>query len=130
VNYWDHFFTPRSADGNRRSQLSNTYRNLVSNSFLDPKEYMPKVEAAVRKGLELDETLADAHAALGSFLQDSWDWAGAEREYQRAIALNSSLAQAHRNYGSSLSDMGRHDQAIAETCDPQLRSSVRSPLSY
>jgi serine/threonine protein kinase/Flp pilus assembly protein TadD len=94
--------------------LANNYRSLVFDSVLDPKEYMPKVEAAVRKALELDETLADAHGALGNFLRESWDWAGAEREYQRAIALNPSLAGAHRSYGAFLSNVGRHDQAIAE----------------
>jgi serine/threonine-protein kinase len=105
--------------------LANNYRSLVFNSVLDPKEYMPKVEAAVRKALELDETLADAHVALGNFLRESWDWAGAEREYQRAIALNPSLAGAHRNYAASLSNMGRHDQAIAEA----TRARELDPLS-
>ena len=89
--------------------LSNTYRGLVVNSVLDPKEFLPKVEAAVRRALELDENLADAHAVLGNFLRESWDWTGAEREYQRAIALNPSLAAAHRDYGAFLSNMGRHD---------------------
>jgi serine/threonine-protein kinase len=94
--------------------LSNNYRGLVANSLLDPKEYMPKVEAAVRKALELDETLADAHAALANFLRETWDWTGAEREYQRAIALNPSLAGAHRGYAAFLNDMGRHDEALGE----------------
>ena len=43
--------------------------------------------------------LAEPHAALGNFLRETWDWAGAEREYQRALALNPSLAGAHRNFG-------------------------------
>jgi serine/threonine protein kinase/Tfp pilus assembly protein PilF len=94
--------------------LSNTYRSLVVNSVLDPKDYMPKVEAAVRKALELDDTLADVHAVLANFMRETWDWAGAEREYQRAIAMNPSLASAHRNYGGFLGNMGRHDQALAE----------------
>lgn len=51
---------------------------------------------------------------LGNFLRESWDWAGAEREYQRAIVLNPNLASARRTYGFFLSTMGRHDQAIAE----------------
>jgi adenylate cyclase len=93
--------------------------------FWIPKEYMPKVEAAVRKALELDDTLADAHVALGNFLRESWDWAGAEREYRRAIALNPNLAIARRNYGSFLSSMGQHDQAIAEV----TRARELDPLS-
>ena len=38
---------------------------LVGNSVLDPKEYMPKGEAAVRKALELDERLAEAQLPSG-----------------------------------------------------------------
>jgi serine/threonine protein kinase/tetratricopeptide (TPR) repeat protein len=106
-------------------RLSNNYRSLVFNSVLDPKEYMPKVEAAVRKALELDDTLAEAHVALGNFLRESWEWAGAEREYQRAIALNPNLATARRDYGAFLSSMGRHDQAIAEV----TRGRELDPLS-
>ena len=94
--------------------LANTYRSLVVDSILDPNEFLPKVEAAARRALELDETLPDAHAALGNFLRESWDWAGAEREYQRALALNPSLATARRNYASFLTNMGRHDEAITE----------------
>ena len=60
--------------------LSNNYRSLLENSVVDPKEFMPKVEATARKALELDETLADAHSALASFLRNGWDWAGAERD--------------------------------------------------
>ena len=88
---------------------------LVVDSVLDPKEYMPKVEAAVRKALELDETLAEAHVALGNFLRERWDWAGAEREYQRAIALNPSLAAAQRSLRRAFSAIwGATTQAIAE----------------
>ena len=114
--------------------LSNTYRGLVVNSVLDPNEFLPKVEATVRKALELDESLAEAHAALGNFLRETWDWAGAEREYQRALALNPSLAGAHRNFGVLLSNMGRHDEAIAEVTrarelDP-LNPSAGTTIGY
>ena len=105
--------------------LSNNYRALVVNSVLDPKEFMPKVEAAVRRALELDDTLAVAHVALANFLRESWDWAGAEREYQRAIALNPSLAGAHRSYAVFLSSVGRHDEAVAAT----IRGRELDPLA-
>ena len=105
--------------------LAQQYRALVVNSVLDPKEYLPKVEAAIRKALELDDSLADAHVVFGNFLRERWDWAGAEREYKRAIVLNPNLPLAHRNYGFFLSSMGRHDQAIAEV----TRGRELDPLS-
>lgn len=42
------------------------------------------------------------------------DWAGAEREGKRAIQLNPNSAFAHISYAHLLSDLGRHDEAIAQ----------------
>ncbi len=57
--------------------------------FVAPKEAMPKAKVAVRRAIELDESLADAHATLGVILAlYDWDWAGAEREMMRSIELN------------------------------------------
>ena len=45
--------------------------------FVAPKEAMPKAKAAVRRAIELDETVAEAHATLGVILAlYDWDWAG------------------------------------------------------
>ena len=57
--------------------------------FVAPKEAMPKAKAAVRRAIELDETVAEAHATLGVILAlYDWDWAAAERELIRSIELN------------------------------------------
>ena len=105
--------------------LSNAYRALVLNGVLDPREFMPKAEAAVRRALELDDSLADAHVVLANFKRDTWDWAGAEREYQRALAINPNLARARHSYSFFLSSMQRHDHAIAES----RRARELDPLS-
>ncbi|MGH7576727.1 MAG: adenylate/guanylate cyclase domain-containing protein, partial [Longimicrobiales bacterium] len=43
-------------------------------------------KAAAEKGLALDPTLGDAHAALGQIAQNfEWDWAAAERHYRHAV---------------------------------------------
>jgi serine/threonine protein kinase/Tfp pilus assembly protein PilF len=114
--------------------LSNSYRNGVVNGILEPKEFLPKAEAAARKALELDGRLAEAHSALANVKRETWDWAGAEQEYQRSIQLNPNLARAHRNYSVFLSIMGRHPQAIAEITrarelDP-LSPTVNTNLGY
>jgi serine/threonine protein kinase/Tfp pilus assembly protein PilF len=105
--------------------LSNIYRNGVVNGILEPKEFLPKAEAAARKALELDGRLAQAHSALANFKRETWDWAGAGREYQRSIQLNPNLARAHANYAVFLNIMGRHPQAIAEV----TRARELDPLS-
>jgi len=81
-----------------------------------PKEAMPKAKAAALKALELDESLAEAHASLGlvKFVYD-WDWAGAESEFKRAIELKPNYPSAHHFYSVYLANvLGRFDEAIAE----------------
>ncbi len=74
-----------------------------------------KAKAEARRALELDETLAEAHAAMGrAIIFSDWDWAGAEKEYKRAIELNPNLPEAHLWYSNHLSAVGRHDEAIEE----------------
>ena len=70
--------------------------------FVAPKEAMPKAKASVRRAIELDESVAEAHATLGVIhaLYD-WDWAGAERELTRSIELNGASPVAARRCGSS-----------------------------
>jgi TolB-like protein/DNA-binding winged helix-turn-helix (wHTH) protein len=88
---------------------------VVPANRLPPREAMPKAKAAAIRALELDETLAEAHASLGRVLAAyDWDWTSAEKEYKRAIELNPRYAVAHQWYGGYLAVMGRSDEAIAE----------------
>jgi serine/threonine-protein kinase len=82
---------------------------------LSPRVAMPKAKEYVQKALALDDGLADAHATL-AFIRfyGDWDWLSADKEFRRAIELSPSYAQAHRTYSDFLSEMGRHDQALAE----------------
>ncbi len=69
----------------------------------------------IKKALELDDTLAEAHAALATFLEDeNRDWAGAEREYLRALELDPGSAVARHWYGMFLLEVGRIEEALAE----------------
>ena len=82
---------------------------------LPPAEAVPKAKAAAEKALQIDETLAEAHASL-AYAKDEYDWdvAGAEKEYMRSIELNSNYATAHQWYGQHLAVRGRHTEAVAE----------------
>jgi DNA-binding winged helix-turn-helix (wHTH) protein/TolB-like protein/Flp pilus assembly protein TadD len=92
---------------------------------LNPDITIPKVRAAVEKALELDESLADAHASLAVIKRQQWDWSGAEMEFKRAIELNPNLALAHGAYGVSLARMGRFEEALTEN----KRALELDPLS-
>jgi TolB-like protein len=64
-------------------------------------------KAAALKAIELDETLAEAHVALGNFrIGKEWDYQGAEASYKRALELNPNLADAHISYASYLNIFG------------------------
>jgi TolB-like protein/class 3 adenylate cyclase/Tfp pilus assembly protein PilF len=80
-----------------------------------PKEYFPKAKAAAQHAIELDETSAEGHAALGQLLSFDLDFTGSEKEFQRAIELNPNYATAHHWYGNTfLANVGRFDEAVAE----------------
>jgi eukaryotic-like serine/threonine-protein kinase len=84
-------------------------------SQVAPREAFPRATSAVRRALEFDSTLAEAHASLAHIhLEFDYDWEAAEREYRRAIALDPRYAIAHHWYGGFLSAMGRHADALRE----------------
>jgi TolB-like protein/DNA-binding winged helix-turn-helix (wHTH) protein len=94
--------------------LADTY--VFGNPNLDPKMAIPLARAAALKALRLDDTLSDAHAALAQvkFLGD-WDWAGAEKEFQRAIDLNPGDTLAHHMYSHFVLYMGRSEESRRES---------------
>jgi serine/threonine-protein kinase len=89
-------------------------------------ETYPKAKTAASTALLMDEGLAEAHNALAMslFLSD-WDWAGAEKEFQRALGLNPSYATAHQWYGQFLRAMRRQNYS-AEI----QRAHELDPLSF
>lgn len=107
------------------SGLAEAFYGL-SGAHQPPKEAMPKARAAALKALEIDDTLAEAHASLALVkVFYDWDWTGAETEYRRAIELNPGYASAHHWYGWYLALMGRLDQATSE----MQRAQELDPLS-
>jgi serine/threonine protein kinase/Flp pilus assembly protein TadD len=80
-----------------------------------PLEVMPKAKAAAARAIELDDTLAEAHASLGYVkLTFDWDWPGAEREFRRSLELNPNSPRAHAGYAHYLLVLRRSDEAIQE----------------
>ena len=95
--------------------LADSYSLLSDYGGLPPKQTYPQAKRAAERALELDERLAEAHAAL-AFIRAAydWDWAGAESGYRRALELNPNYETAHQWYAEYLSGQGRHEEAIAE----------------
>jgi tetratricopeptide (TPR) repeat protein len=81
-----------------------------------PQDYFPKAKAAAQRVIQLDETSAETHTALGLlFCFSDVNLVEAEKEFKRAIALNPNYATAHHWYGNALLvALGRFDEAISE----------------
>jgi len=95
--------------------LAEANRSLAITADVASKDCLPQAKAAATRALEIDESLAEAHASLSfSLVWFDWDWAGGEREAKRAIALNPNSATARFAYAHLLSDLGRHSEASAE----------------
>ncbi len=93
--------------------LSYSYSRRGAGS-LRGREAMVLAEAAARKALALDETLAEAHAALGLVkYRYQWDWQGAEAEFRRAIELNPNFAEGHASYSTYLRILRRCSEALS-----------------
>jgi TolB-like protein/DNA-binding winged helix-turn-helix (wHTH) protein/Tfp pilus assembly protein PilF len=102
---------------------------------IPPKEVLPQAKAAATKGLEIDDSLGDAHSALAHVIElyDS-DWQGAEKEYRRALELNPNSDTAHIWYGEYLQVMGRNEEAFVQVrqamaLDP-LNAAPANALGY
>ena len=105
--------------------LAYGYSSLTD-FYLPPRETMPRAKAAAIRALELDDTLADAHSALGwMHTSYDWEWSSAEKEFRRALELNPSFAYAHDGYGNYLTVVGRPEEALAEI----QRARELDPLS-
>jgi serine/threonine protein kinase/tetratricopeptide (TPR) repeat protein len=107
--------------------LADVYVVITAYAEGDPKEFFSKGAAAATRALELDPTLARAHADLGlEKSQGNWDFAGGEAEFKKAIELDPSDATAHQWFSQSLSFMGgRVQESIAEA----NRAHELDPLS-
>jgi Tfp pilus assembly protein PilF len=80
--------------------------------LVPPDEGLAKAREAALRAVELDDSSAEAHAALAVTRGIDWDWAGADREYRRALELDPKAAYAHAYFALNLVHHGRVDEAI------------------
>jgi TolB-like protein/Flp pilus assembly protein TadD len=92
-----------------------------------------RARMAAERALEIDETLGEAHAALGLTMESAeWDFATAEKLYLRALELSPGYSLAHEWYSSLLVGTGRTAEGLryvrrAEDLDPlSLRAMTLS----
>ena len=107
------------------SGLADAYGVLPSHGG-SPSEDYPKSNAASRRALELDPTLAQPHANLGSnTIEYGYDFAQGEAEFKKAFALDPNDATAHQWYAEDLAALGKIQEGLAEGA----RAHELDPLS-
>src|SRR5438093_7707456 len=117
IEYYDQAIAKDPGYALAYAALADSYGLLRFYGGASPAESVVPAEAAAKTALELDDSLAEAHAALGKVLFFSEiDLPGAMREYKRAIELQPNDATAHHWYGSGgpLLALGQFDRAIKE----------------
>ena len=118
--------------------LGDAYAVISYRGGPPPSESYPRAREAADKALQLDDSLADAHALLGEVkVNYDYDWSGGEREFQRAIELNPNYPTAHHWYAIHLALMARSQEGQTEidkaaTLDPLslVISETRGEIRY
>jgi TolB-like protein/Flp pilus assembly protein TadD len=111
--------------------LADAYAYLGARAYIAPIEGKRKAEEAARKALSLDNSLAEAHAALGQvyiYFTPS-NFVLGDQELRRAIELSPSFALAHFFLGLSLVRQGRFDEGLAEFLQARELDRLASDIS-
>src|SRR5687768_1101899 len=115
--------------------LADAYALHIDYRNVEVHEGFERAKFYARKALELDETLAEAHASLAwsLFIYD-WNWSAATAEFRRAIELDPLYATADQWYGFLLASQGKVEEALieahtAQELDP-ASISIRRSLGY
>jgi len=105
------------------SGIADAYVMHSDNDASMREEHLKQARKYAFRALELDDTLAEAHASLGLTEFNQWEWSDAETQFIRAIKLNPRYASAHQWYGLLLTGKGQLEQSeehlrLARELDP------------
>jgi TolB-like protein/tetratricopeptide (TPR) repeat protein len=105
--------------------LSRLYLS-IGNPGPKRREWFARAESAAVKAVALDDSLAEAHAALGWAFEATGNLSRAETELKTAVALNPAASRVHEGLARLYMEMGRTSDQLAEA-----RAGLASdPLSY
>lgn len=95
--------------------LADCYVYLTLFDQLSPELANRPAREALRKAMELDDSIGEAHATLALMKWgQEWDWDATEREFNTALALAPNFGCAHLNRSYYLSWKGRRAEALSE----------------
>lgn len=135
LNYFREAVKKDPSNARALTGIADSYNTLLFYGYSNDVAAMMKAQQAAEQALKLDDSLAEAHAALGYvYFMWTWQWPEAEREFRRAIELDQNYVSAHHWFALYLVAMGRAEQAdqeirAAETLDP-VSPIVRTARAY
>ncbi|MGE5360143.1 MAG: protein kinase domain-containing protein [Bacteroidales bacterium] len=115
--------------------LAAFYNLLGMSGQVPPKAANAQAALATRQALQLDDSLAEAHAMMGALRASEFDWQAAGLEFERALALDPRSGDVLRWYEHYyLGPMKRLDESVAAylravDLDP-LSPSLQTQLGY
>jgi tetratricopeptide (TPR) repeat protein len=98
-----------------QASIAEAWVYRAAMGWVTQREAAPHANAAARRALALDSTLAEVQYAVGTvrhFLE--WDWEGGEAAFRKAIEINPNDAGIRAFYALHLSTMERPDEARAQ----------------
>jgi Flp pilus assembly protein TadD len=138
------FWNKRTADGIRKAMeqfqlaidrdpnyalghvgLADCFLLLEQYAGVPASGTLPKARAAADRALQIDDSLAEAHASSAVIYRKLWRWAEAEKEYKRAISLNPNYPTVHQWFAVYFYIRGQLDDAMREI----KRAQELDPLS-
>jgi serine/threonine-protein kinase len=106
--------------------LAHAYRMYALSLELPPQEVAAKSRVAAVKAVQLDDSLAEAHAVLAFHVYwFEWAWSIAEGHFHRALELDPNSVDTQWMYAHLPSNAGRHAEALAALA----RARSLDPLS-
>jgi TolB-like protein/DNA-binding winged helix-turn-helix (wHTH) protein len=126
VNYFEQAIAVQPDFAEAHAALAQAQLQFLFGGPLSPRETIPKAEAAARRAIELDPTLAEAHHTLGQILSlYHWKWDEGEAARRRAAALRPHESQTG---DTTAADGIRRDRVDAVRKAERARQ--RDPLSF
>jgi TolB-like protein/tetratricopeptide (TPR) repeat protein len=107
------------------AELAQVLHTPAYYASVSPHEAYPKAREIALKALAMDQTIAEAHDALATTMQNyDRDWIGSEKEYQRSIELNPNYPVGRFHYAMHLAMRGRFEEAVSQAREGQIRDPV------
>jgi serine/threonine-protein kinase len=95
------------------SGMADSYTIFGLFEFMEPDQARLLAESAARRALELDDSLPDAHAAMGLYqFWLAWDWERAATDFLKAIEIDPNHTNAHLWLSFLRVTQGRFEEAL------------------